>query len=117
MIWLEPNLISALGEMSAGLWTPHNDLELVQVDVDRAVLKTLNMATSITRVTMSGEPRAIDAPDKDGIPALRTVGVSVVRTGNAKSLNDGFNRSGQINKLLEKKSAATGGSPCRRSVA
>ena len=92
--------ISRQGESAGGLWTAP-DADLVQVDVDGAALKTLNLASTLARVTLSGAPRAVDAPQSDGIPTLRTSGIAVVRLAHASHLNDTFNRSGQINALLE----------------
>ena len=93
--------ISRSGEISAGLWTASNTADVLQVDVDGAALKTLNLASTLARITLRGEPRAIDAPDKDSVPTLRTGGVSIVRNGNAAHLNATFNRSLQINDMLE----------------
>ncbi|MCO6449391.1 MAG: fibronectin type III domain-containing protein [Caldilineales bacterium] len=90
------------GEVTAGLWSPSaNDIDVVQVDVDGAALKALNMGATLAKQIMGGGERAIDAPTADGVPALRTGGVSLVRTGRAKSLNDDFNRSLDLNTLLE----------------
>ena len=91
---------SEQGDIAAGLWTHRDTAVLAQVDVDGAALKALNLASSLARATRSGQPRAIDAPEKDGVPTLRTGGVSVVRVGAAKYMNDIFNRSGALNQML-----------------
>ncbi|MGX5515368.1 hypothetical protein [Bacillus cereus] len=91
---------SALGEISAGFWTPQKDIDLVQVDIDGSALKALNFASSLARV--EDNPRTIDAPEQAGVPALRTGGISVVLNGNASHLNDTFNRSAELNDKLNK---------------
>ena len=93
--------VSRSGEMSAGLWTANNTAQVVQVDVDGAALKTLNLASTLARITLGGQARAIDAPQTDSVPTLRTGGVSIVRDGNAAHLNATFNRSRQVNDMLE----------------
>jgi len=99
--------VPRLGEVSAGLWSPSSDdIDVVQVDLDGAALKTLHMGASLARLLMGGRERSIDAPTKDGVPALRTGGISLVRTGRAKALNDDFNRSLDLNTLLEGNPAA-----------
>ena len=95
------------GEVNAGMWSPPAaEIDVVQVDVDGAVLKTLNMGATLAKQTMGSPERAIDAPTDAGVPALRTGGVSLVRTGRAKALNDDFNRSLDLNTLLEGNPAA-----------
>lgn len=112
-IWAELNglgffaLVPRQGEVNAGMWTPPAaEIDVVQVDVDGAVLKTINMGATLAKQLLGFPDRAIDAPTDAGVPALRTGGVSLVRTGRAKALNDDFNRSLDLNTLLEGNPAA-----------
>jgi hypothetical protein len=96
--WFMP--ASSSGEVQAGLWTP-SAAQLVQVDVDGAALKAINMAGSIARTSpSSSSAHAIDAPSRAGVPALRTCGISLVRTGHARQLNATFNKSARLDALL-----------------
>jgi hypothetical protein len=73
---------------------------LVQVDVDGASTKVLNMVSSLERL-VSNPDRPINEPDRAGIPALRTGGVSLVRDRNAEKLRDNFLRARGSNQQLE----------------
>lgn len=89
-------------EIGGGIWTPKKDeVELVQVDVDGAALKTLNLAAGIAAQYRKGvNDKPIDANENSGVSPLRTGGISVVRSKNAEHLNDIFNRSGELDKKL-----------------
>lgn len=89
------------GRVEAGLWLPEPSVELTQLDVDGAALKSLNLAASLARTLYGEAPEAIDAPGESGVPALRTSGIGVVRGGHAATLNEALNRSGAINRMLE----------------
>ncbi|MFC9449163.1 hypothetical protein ACFTSE_23705 [Bacillus cereus] len=89
---------SQFGEITAGFWTPRNEVNLVQVDVDGAALKTLNLASSLERLGRI-DP-SLDTPDQTGVPTLRTGGISVVLNGYADQLNNTFNRSAVLNNKL-----------------
>jgi hypothetical protein len=94
--------VSHSKELSGGLWTPKAaDLDLVQMDVDGAVLKLLNTATTIASQTHDQESLPLDSPQKDGIPALRSKGVSLVLSGRAGKINERFNRSLNLNDKID----------------
>jgi hypothetical protein len=96
--------LSQSGEISAGLWTPPAaDLDLVQMDVDGAVMKMLNTASTIARQEDINrrEGLPLDSPERDGIPALRSKGVSLVLTGRAGKMNERFNRSLDLDKMID----------------
>jgi len=89
------------GDTPAGLWVPPaRSVDLVQVDPDGAALRTIHHANSIDRAT-DGRPRAIDAPERDGLGALRTSGLAIVQTGRGAVMAKDFNRSLNLNDLLE----------------
>lgn len=89
-------------EHVAGIWAPPpGAVELVQVDVDGAALKTLNTAATLARQVFYPENLPLDSPERDGVAALRTGGISLVLSGRARRINDRFNRSFDINQLGE----------------
>ena len=89
------------GDAGAGMWLPAPAaVDVVQVDPDGAALKTLHQVNSIDRLT-DGRPLAIDAPERDGLGALRTSGIAIVQTGRAAAMAEDFNRSLALNTLLE----------------
>ncbi|HDR8433904.1 TPA: hypothetical protein QC285_003695 [Bacillus cereus] len=88
-------------EESCGIWSPDTNVELVQVDVDGAALKTINFAGNMARTNKNEEDQTIDAPKQIGVPALRTGGISVIRSGNARNFNKIFYKSAEFNRMLE----------------
>lgn len=89
------------GDNNVGFWQPPVDsVDLVQVDPDGAALKTLHHVNTIGRI-IDGQPQAIDAPERDGLSAMRTSGLAVVHTGRAAAMAKDFNQSFNLNKLLE----------------
>lgn len=88
-------------DAGAGMWLPvAGAVDVVQVDPDGAALKTLNQVNSLGRLT-DGRPLAIDAPERDGLGALRTSGLAIVQTGRAAGMAEDFNRSLKLNEWLE----------------
>ena len=65
------------------------DHGLVQVDVDGAALKAIQYANQL-KMRLAGRLRTIDSPDDDALPALRSGGISVVRTGRAVRMSERF---------------------------
>ncbi|WP_219835384.1 hypothetical protein [Paenibacillus sp. R14(2021)] len=90
---------SANGEFVAGLVNPGDELGLEQVDVDGAALKTLNLVETLGRA-IKEESLAIDAPEKAGVPSLRTGSISIFRKGNANRRYESFVRSTKLNECL-----------------
>ena len=89
-------------DVGAGMWLPApGAVDVVQVDADGAALKTINQVNSLIRLT-DGRPVAIDAPERDGLGALRTSGVAIVQSGRAAALAEDFNRSLILNGWPEK---------------
>ena len=93
---------SQTNELDGGIWIPKKEeIELVQVDVDGAALKTLNLAATVAAQKPKGvNDKPIDTEEKAGVSPLRTGGISVVRNKNANNLNDIFNRSNKLNGML-----------------
>ncbi|MCL7749565.1 hypothetical protein [Halalkalibacter alkaliphilus] len=93
---------SSTNEIDGGIWIPKKeDVELVQVDVDGAALKTLNLAASIAaqnRKEVTDKP--IDTNEESGVSPMRNGGISVVRNKNAQHLNDIFNGSAKLNQMF-----------------
>ncbi|MCW5863678.1 MAG: hypothetical protein KIT52_11290 [Anaerolineae bacterium] len=88
-------------DAGAGMWLPvAGAVDVVQVDADGAALRTLHQVNSIDRLT-DGRPVAIDAPERDGLGALRSSGLAIVQIGRAAAMAEDFNRSLTLNTLLE----------------
>lgn len=72
---------------------------LQQVDVDGAALKAVDFANQL-HMRARERLRAPDSPKDDGLPALRTGGISVVRNGRATRLSETLKTVAQINASL-----------------
>ncbi len=93
-------------QSTAGLWQPPaGAVDVVQADPDGTALKTLHQMRHIDRLT-DGRPLAIDAPEHDGLSALRTSGLAIVHTARAAAMVEDFNRSLDLNRLLEQEPPA-----------
>lgn len=78
---------SRTGEIVDGMLALDGDrYQLQQLDLDGAALKLVNQATAL------GGVRPGD-PARSTLPALRTGGIELVRTGGAAALKEQFNRS------------------------
>ncbi len=94
--------------------------ELVQVDVDGAAMKVMDFARNLQRVLTfkapamvmlkkadappvvdqpSGAPEA-PPPQRQGLPSMRSAGLSIVRNGRADRLNQSFQSAKQRNDAL-----------------
>lgn len=72
---------------------------LLQLDVAGSAIKVQSMATKlVNEVAQSSAPR--NEPEEQGLPALQTVGLSIVRPELAVELKDAFLRSYSLNKGL-----------------
>ncbi|PGU27139.1 hypothetical protein [Bacillus thuringiensis] len=93
---------SSTNEIDGGIWIPNKeDIELIQVDVDGAALKTLNLAATIAaHLKKDVTDKPIDSNENSGVSPIRNGGISVVRNNNADHLNNIFNRSNKLNQLL-----------------
>ncbi|MEH7278436.1 hypothetical protein ABWK26_23705 [Bacillus toyonensis] len=93
---------SSTNEIDGGIWIPEKEeVELVQVDVDGAALKTLNLAATVAaQKKKNPTDKPIDADENAGVSPLRNGGISVVRNKNAEHLNNIFNRSNKLNRIL-----------------
>ena len=72
----------------------------VTADVDGLALKALNMATTLQRQETSSQ-RPVEEPVRDGVPSVRTGGVSLVHTGQATALHEDFYAARAANDALE----------------
>ncbi|MCP2033574.1 hypothetical protein L1279_000557 [Planomicrobium sp. HSC-17F08] len=97
------NFFSAFpyGENFLGVWRPSDEIDLVQVDPDGAALKTFNFAGSLVKMTRDRNDQPIDAPEKIGVPTLRTSGIAVIRNKNAFEFSSLFQRSAKLNRMFE----------------
>jgi hypothetical protein len=88
----------ANADFDAGLLKLSSDLfALMQIDIDGAAIKTQNFATHLVNMaimTPNGRPAPIAAAapataepeDAEGLPSLRSTGITVVRNGRAEKL-------------------------------
>ena len=95
---------SSTKEIDGGVWIPEKDeVDLIQVDVDGAALKTLNLAaTAAFQQKKDPNDKPIDPEENTGVSPLRNGGISVVRNKNADHLNNIFNRSNKLDEMLKK---------------
>ncbi|PEC22862.1 hypothetical protein [Bacillus cereus] len=93
---------SSTNEIDGGILIPEKEeVELVQVDVDGAALKTLNLAATVAaQQKKKPTDKPIDSDKNSGVSPLRNGGISVVRNKNAEHLNKIFNRSNKLNQML-----------------
>ncbi|MCC2327358.1 hypothetical protein [Bacillus wiedmannii] len=93
---------SSTNEIAGGIWIPEKEeIELVQVDVDGAALKTLNLAATVAaQQKKDSTDKPIDSDENTGVSPLRNGGISVIRNKNAEHLNNIFNRSNKLNQML-----------------
>ncbi len=59
---------------------------VVRVDHDNAVARTMQFANSITRSRIGGRKRTLTTPDGYALPALRTGGFAIARSGRAQRM-------------------------------
>lgn len=89
-----PDPLGPAGGVPTGLApVPGTAFALNQVDVDGALLKTLNLAATVARPASSADERPPGQPDSAGLPALRTAGLGLVHTGRAAALQEEFVRA------------------------
>ncbi|AXH95535.1 hypothetical protein [Ornithinimicrobium avium] len=97
-----PDPLGPAGGVPTGLApVPQTAFALNQVDVDGALLKTLNLAATVARPASSPAERPLGQPDAAGLPALRTTGLGLVHTGRAGSLQQEFVRALEHDTLAE----------------
>lgn len=68
--------------------------ELVEVDVDGATLKTLNLTNSLRRDLTTLQKSGYTA----GLPSLRTAGISLVKTERAQSVKANLDRATEVSQ-------------------
>ena len=56
---------------------------VVRVDHDSSVVKTMQFANTVTRSRRDGKPQTLTTPNRFALPALRTGGFAVARSGRA----------------------------------
>ena len=56
---------------------------VVRVDHDSGVVKTMQFANTVTRSRRDGKKQTLTTPDRFALPALRTGGFAVARSGRA----------------------------------
>jgi hypothetical protein len=71
---------------------------IVQVDVDGAAIKAMNYVEQMVRASNNA---SVDTPGKATLPALRSGGISLVRTNHAAKLVNTFDNSKEINDRAE----------------
>jgi hypothetical protein len=74
---------------------------LVQIDLDGAATKILNAVNAIT-LDQQRPTHPIDNADTSSVPAFRTSGVSLVRSGHASSLLEDIRRSEDHQQALQR---------------
>lgn len=84
------------------LMLPASAFALEQVDIDGAVLKTLNLHANVFAGLETVDPDA-----RGGLPALRSSGISLAEAGKAGALQARFARQLEVNGGLENNAAAT----------
>ena len=76
-----------------------NRFRLLQLDVAGSAIKVQSMATKlVNEVAQGSAPR--NEPEEQGLPALQTAGLSIVRPDLSLELQDAFLRSYSLNKGL-----------------
>lgn len=76
-------------ETKHGMLHLKDNYSLQQVDVDGAALKAIDYANQLY-MRLADRLHTLDSPTEDGLPALRTAGISVVRSGRAGRLSTHF---------------------------
>lgn len=87
-----PAIENGLLKLKAG------DHELVQVDVDGAAIKAVNFAVNLSHEL---DKQAEDTPEATGLPALRTAGFSLMRTGADNQVYEHFGSTSALNSAFE----------------
>jgi hypothetical protein len=98
-----PDPLAPAGSVPTGLQDlPESAFRLEQVDIDGATLKAVNLAATIFQPVspQAGEP--LHQPDAAGLPALRTSGLMLVRTGRAAALQSDFAATLATNDAVER---------------
>jgi hypothetical protein len=78
---------------------------LVQIDIDGAAIKILNAVNAII-LDQQRSSHPIDNPDTSRVPAFRTGGVSLARSGHASALIEGVRRSEDHQRALQSQQPA-----------
>ena len=73
---------------------------LMQVDVDGSALKLIDFAWNLSRMIYMGVT-SMDTPSKAGLPALRTGGLSVFRTGRDSAVYKRMTHAAEMNVSLQ----------------
>jgi hypothetical protein len=75
------------------------EVRLFQVDADGAALKAVDFANQLF-MNQAGRLRSMDSDTTAGLPALRTGGLSLVRTGRAEKQAEAFKKVTGMNAAL-----------------
>jgi hypothetical protein len=94
---------SGSGDLSGGFLALGKDFALVEVDVDGAALKLVNLANTVA-ASLYEVHQTTDTPGRFSLPALRSAGLSLVRTGRATKLVQRFDQALKLNKEAVKAS-------------
>ncbi len=86
-------------ELKGGLLDLSSDsFETVQVDLDGAAIKLVDFTGNL--LTLQNTEQTPATPDKAGLPALRSAGLSVIRTGRSEEFWSRFQKAGTLNDSL-----------------
>ena len=83
-------------ETAKGMLNLNANYSLQQVDIDGAALKAIDYANQLN-MRAKGRLATLDSPTEDGLPALRSAGISVIRTGRAGRLSKHFESIKDLN--------------------
>jgi hypothetical protein len=56
---------------------------IIRIDHDNAAIKTMQLADNVTRSRQAGKKQTLTTPDRFALPALRTGGFAIARSGRA----------------------------------
>lgn len=87
---------SGSGDLSGGFLELGDDYDLVEIDVDGAALKLMNLANTVA-ASLYALLKTADTPERFSLPALRSAGLSLVRTGKAAKLVQSFDQALKLN--------------------
>jgi hypothetical protein len=92
-------------DLSGGFLQLKEGYGLVEVDVEGGALKLMNLANTVM-ASLHPARKTADTPRRFALPALRSAGLSLVRTGRAAKLVERFDRTKALNGDAGKASPA-----------
>ena len=76
-----------------------NDYEVITLDTDRAVLKLMDFASTISTIDPNDKD-SLNTPSEFSVPSLSSIGFSITRSGRAMKLVDRFQSASSLNSRM-----------------